>query len=301
MKETCAIVADLLPLYQEKMLRPESAAFVDKHLADCHDCQLELLALSSSEPISEPAENLEAVLPLQKVKKTLRKKRLWGILSAVLVTVTILTLFFSYLTAPKFIPWSAGLITTEEVGANEIGFKVAKYYSGMRVEMDPAATEGADPVAYISFYTTTLDEWFHKPPTAAESGTQRVTDNGEPISIYYGQLGDADEPVHLYGPRRDNAGILLPRLALSYYLIIVALGTLLLSVLAAIFRQRRAGRICLHLALLGGCYLVAQVSLKGFRFATVTLQRDLSLVLLVTVLLLLAVESGWRFWAERKS
>ena len=40
MDKTCSIVQDLLPLYEEDMLREQTKEFVDGHLAQCAACLL---------------------------------------------------------------------------------------------------------------------------------------------------------------------------------------------------------------------------------------------------------------------
>ena len=45
MKTECSIVKDLLPLYVENMVGPETAQYIESHLAECPDCQAELDSL----------------------------------------------------------------------------------------------------------------------------------------------------------------------------------------------------------------------------------------------------------------
>ena len=42
MKTECSIVKDLLPLYIEDMVSPETAQFIDEHLQTCPECREEL-------------------------------------------------------------------------------------------------------------------------------------------------------------------------------------------------------------------------------------------------------------------
>ncbi len=42
MNKACSIVTDLLPLYSENMLKPETKEFVEEHLHSCTACQKEL-------------------------------------------------------------------------------------------------------------------------------------------------------------------------------------------------------------------------------------------------------------------
>jgi hypothetical protein len=39
MNKDCAIVRDLLPLYEEGLLQPETKGFVDEHLQSCDECR----------------------------------------------------------------------------------------------------------------------------------------------------------------------------------------------------------------------------------------------------------------------
>ena len=68
MDKTCSIVQDLLPLYEEDMLREETKEFVDGHLAQCAACRAELDALAPrSRPgtpgASRPASHANTVVP----------------------------------------------------------------------------------------------------------------------------------------------------------------------------------------------------------------------------------------------
>ena len=54
MDKTCSIVQDLLPLYEEDMLREETKEFVDGHLAQCAACRAELDALKTDGGVCVP-------------------------------------------------------------------------------------------------------------------------------------------------------------------------------------------------------------------------------------------------------
>lgn len=47
MKNECAVVRDVLPLYLENMVSEDTAAFVREHLASCPECAAELAAISA--------------------------------------------------------------------------------------------------------------------------------------------------------------------------------------------------------------------------------------------------------------
>lgn len=52
MNRNCAIIQDLLPLYEEDLLQPETRQFVEEHLQSCSDCR----RIAEQSQISLPAE-----------------------------------------------------------------------------------------------------------------------------------------------------------------------------------------------------------------------------------------------------
>ena len=71
----CSIVQDLLPLYIEDMLRPDTTAFVEDHLSGCSVCTAALgdLKAETTAPIPAP-DTAEARQSDKRVLKGLRKK-----------------------------------------------------------------------------------------------------------------------------------------------------------------------------------------------------------------------------------
>ena len=93
MDKTCSIVQDLLPLYEEDMLREETKEFVDGHLAQCAACRAELDALKADvKPAPVSAQ------PLRDLKRQLRRKKLTAVLLAVTVFTTSRTVSMVWLT-----------------------------------------------------------------------------------------------------------------------------------------------------------------------------------------------------------
>ena len=101
MDKTCSIVQDLLPLYEEDMLREETKEFVDGHLSQCAACRAELDALKADvKPAPVSAQ------PLRDLKRQLRRRKLTAVLLAVTLALTLATAGFAYLTAPQYLPYS---------------------------------------------------------------------------------------------------------------------------------------------------------------------------------------------------
>lgn len=89
----CEIVRDLLPLYDEKLCRAESAALVEEHLKTCAACRSLLEKFPEAE---HPKTDENAIKPFVKVKRRLRTRSvilivLGVLLLAVLIPVGYLT------------------------------------------------------------------------------------------------------------------------------------------------------------------------------------------------------------------
>ncbi|MCR5610570.1 MAG: zf-HC2 domain-containing protein [Clostridiales bacterium] len=91
MKTHCNIIKDLLPLYGEGMLSPESTALIEEHLKECSACAEELKK-QKEKTVGESGEipyKTEAA-PLKKVKKRIRKRTALIILGSVIGTLILL-------------------------------------------------------------------------------------------------------------------------------------------------------------------------------------------------------------------
>ena len=78
MKTECSIVKDLLPLYVEDMVSPETAGFIDGHLAACPTCRAELDSLKGGGelPAAVPHEapKSDEAKPFKKMMKRMNRQ-----------------------------------------------------------------------------------------------------------------------------------------------------------------------------------------------------------------------------------
>lgn len=82
--------------------------------------------------------------------------------------------------------------------------------------------------------------------------------------------------------------VILPRLTLSYYILLAILITAILFILWLVFKNKEIIRKCISkILMLTSSYIVSQISLKGFKFATYTLQEDLIIILFRTLFIFL--------------
>ena len=78
MKTECSVVRDLLPLYVEDMVKPETALYIKAHLAQCPQCQAELDGMNAGEVFAEigkpSLENTEQAKPFKRIMERMKRQ-----------------------------------------------------------------------------------------------------------------------------------------------------------------------------------------------------------------------------------
>lgn len=291
MTDLCPIIADLLPLCADHLLSESSEAFVRAHLAQCPDCAARLHALLQPAAVSDAP--LESV-PLRRVRTTLRRKRLYASLGALAVCAALLVSLFSFLTAPQIFPYSDNLLTLAVLPEGGCAVIFSPDVTGYRLERlrDP---ESDGEMIQVYAYSTLWDRFF------LPRGQQAlVLMQPDPFSLYYAPNPGGDD-VPLWSDAPASGGtITLPRLALNaYFLFALALLTLLILLRLAL-RRTAAAPALTRTALLPLCYVAAQLVIKGLSFTTYTLQRDFSLIALLTLCLYLTLLAAHALWRQRR-
>ena len=329
MNKDCSIVQDLLPLYEEDMLREETKEFVDGHLAQCAACRAELATLKADvKPAPVSAQ------PLRSLKKQLRRKKFTAVLLAVTLALTLATAGFAYLTAPQYLPYNETewMITrspraladgsimadglTDLSGIESISVNLLTPVSGTEVTSTQEPDSGRT-VYFITAWRTPLDTW---------CGTFDVSDTGDHAqreanallnalgetesartlftldatnctAIYYSPNNGQDD-VLLCGSR-DGGVISLPRLALGYYVLLSLTLFITLGIAFFICRRKKVGKMLGYLALIPASYLLGHLLVKGFATTSYQMQRDFSLIVLTAALLYTAALLGRRFLYQK--
>lgn len=302
MDKTCSIVQDLLPLYEEDMLREETKEFVDGHLAQCAACRAELDALKADvKPASVSAQ------PLRDLKRQLRRKKLTAVLLAVTLALTLATAGFAYLTAPQYLPYNAADWSVHEPdasldavlnGEEHICIEPLTPVSGTEVEsvIDP---DSGETVYIISAWRTLLDKWLGKLDTVNENGDKLILlDTTNCRVVYYAQNNGQANMV-LYGERSGGV-ISLPRLALGYYALLSLALLITLGIAFFVCRRKKTGKALGYLALIPASYLAGHLLVKGFTTTSYQMQRDFSLIILAAALIYAAVMLAINLWRQKR-
>ena len=294
MKNECSIVRDLLPLYAEGMVSPETASFVEEHLKDCEHCRNEYERLKA--PCAVPAQNDAA--PLLMLQKKMAAKRLRTIVLTAVFAVALLVSAFAVLDAPVYLPYTEELLAVEPVGEN-----------GLQITFDPSVTDFnytvyQDPDGG-NFYYCDVEAWYSLWDRWFSGGEELRTAvvfpaKPYPVTVMYCP-NDGTESICVYGEAGEGGSFALPRLALGYYLIlaVLALAVLFAAWLVAKGRPRQRAWIE-RIMLYPVSYLISHGIVVGFRAISYSLVRDFRLILFVSLLLYCGLLLAHSVWGLKK-
>ena len=296
MKNECSIVKDLLPLYVENLVSDETRAFVEAHFAECDDCRK---AFDGDRTAVEKAPD-ESALPLKNVKENLKQQNHKRILIAVLIAMIVLITGFGYLTTPQYVPYSEELLSISEKadGSIVVSFDNEKVTSFV-VDDFGFNENGDEVVIYIHAWKTIWNNLFFG------GGIQDVIldqEEGQPIRAIFYSPSNNKEAIQIWGEDVGYWTVLLPRLALGYYLIAAVIASVLGGVLLFFFRKNEKIRIWIErITLIPAAYVIGHVITKGFSTITYSIGRDFVFILIVTVLLYAAIQIGLNLYRHMKN
>lgn len=285
MKITCNMIRDILPLYVEDMASQDTRDLVEEHIASCENCKKRLEEMRTFE---EPPVDTD-IAPLRNIQNTLRKKKLQTIILSVTLTLVFAVVTIAYLTTPAYISYNENAVSIIEKDDGTVLLNFSKEVSGFNVNHYPAT----DNSGYVYDITTWETIWQQKINKNNLENTV-LNPNGETVASIYYYNTDGSENTLIYGdPITDGSVMTLPRLVLSYY-VLLAIGFLLICGIGlVIFRKNEKIRNGLEkMILLPISYLFAHLLIKGLYSATYLAGRDLYVILLVTISLYVALLAG---------
>ncbi len=277
---SCPIVRDLLPLYAENMTSAESREAVEAHLKTCPACRKALAELQTG--IDVPRTVIAA--PLQRIRRVLRLRWLRGVLLAACIALAAAFCVMEVLQRPYYLPCPDDLRVAEsETG---IYFVTDAVCDGWVSQISPEADGGY--VVFLSLENTRLSagriDLKGEPHYLVKwrddaHGNGKTYSRDELRAIYYSPNDGHTDAALLWGTPVADGVQSLPRLALTYYLLIAAALAVLFGVLALAFRRkRRLSRIMLCIALAPLSFCIAVLATRGFETATYSLTQELPLI-----------------------
>ena len=294
MKLPCAVTRDLLPLYAENMVEQETKALIEEHLDECADCRKKLSEMN--DPTEKP---VDIAKPLQNLKKQIRLRRAYAAaLAALIVFVGVYTYFFRTI-AVRLLPWQDGLI--EVVG-------VETYLAEDTQETDEQLVLNVNSVI----------NGFEEHYVADDDGTQtmiiQAVSSNQPAgtlsqSAYeYTIVPVPDRLIYglqqpqtlLWGTPMEGGVEVLPRLALSFYLLISFAAAIVCGLIWLILRKNKRSWIPRQLFFAPLAYVLSHILLKGNQTTSFFLDRDFISILLVTLAIYGLLSISWQIFLQRR-
>ena len=313
MKLPCTVTRDLLPLYAENMVEPETKDLIEAHLNECDDCRKKLSELNV------PAENpIDTARPLQNLKKQIRIKRLRAVLIASLcVFIALFTVFFRA-DSPVLLPWTEGLIQVKGVETVTPEQRIGRTYQMLPGETTADHTPQSYTGEALILGTDSSITGIMSDTAVEDDGTTTVflqatgrdsrsmnlgTAEGElvfcpvPDRVIYGY----GEPQQLlWGEPMNGGAQVLPRLALGCYLLIALPAAGGFGLLWFLFRKRSCSRVLRQLFFAPVSYILSHLLLKGMKTTSFFMDRDLLSILLVALAIYALLTIAWQMFLTRR-
>lgn len=289
----CGIVKDILPLYCEGLTGADSVRFVESHIKFCEECRSKLEQMKKNADIDVSDTPIETV-PLKKMRRMIKRRRNLAVSFTALVLCSIFIGLFSYLTNPRYLPYSEEIVSVNETedGSVILSFgEEATDFAVYRYTFDDGKTQYRTE-AWYTVYDRLVNDRFEK-LTGVEANAVTITsDNRDVPTIYYVQNNGKDD-VFLCGEKINGGGRTLPRLVLGYYLFTAA-GCLAVSVLLyALFRKReKAKAIIGKIVPLPLSYMIAHFLIKGNETLSYSAGRDFCMILITAAIIYSAILIG---------
>lgn len=302
-KLPCAVVRDLLPLYAEKMTEGETNRLVDEHMENCAECRRKL-----SEIETKAAAPVETAAPLKALKKEIQKRRWFAAaIAALLVFVTVCAVF-SHANEMRLVPWEDGLVVVKGVearpaedvygsgGASEAGADV----NALVLDVDGRinGTRESLIVDDDGVRTLILEGW-----STDRRGGSVTRERGEMLCIPVPDrviYSSGDEQTLVWGAEMDGGVVVLPRLALAYYLLMAVALAVLFGLLWLLLRNRDKSRVFRQLFFAPVAYILAHFLIKGFRTTSFFMERDFLMIVVIAIALYAALTLLWQVWLRRR-
>lgn len=297
MENECSIVRDLLPLYVEKMVRSDTACFVQAHLENCGACRS--VFEQAKEP--QPVQTASDATPIRSLRRRLTAKKIQIIVLTALIATALLVSGFAALDAPDYFPYSEHLLSVMPVGDGGLYLSFHESVTDFDYHIYPDPEGGELYYCDIEAWTSLWDKWISK--DKATYGTVIWPEEPYPMVVRY-VPNDGSENIYVYGKTGTENSITLPRLALGYYFVLaVLILTVLLTLRWLLGKKKKMGLWLERGALLPAAYILGHVFVMGFHFASYAMLRDWTLILFASILLyccFLLAHGMWRRKREHK-
>lgn len=310
MKNECSITKDLLPLYAENMLNPDTAAFVEEHLKNCDSCRKAYDScrvdcdaaggdstdsrVNHADPdkshsggdISQTSDTENDITPLLRLREKMAAKKLKTVILTAVFVLTFILSAVCILTEPMYLSYSKELVHVEPA---EGGLKITFNESvrAFEYELYPSEDGRSMYVCDIRAWTTLWDKWFtnHK----GMLSDVIIPEENSPVAAMY-MTDDSGENVCIYGDEGAVTHVSLPRLTPGYYFILALFAFAVVFTVRTIIKRKNGVHTWLDCVMLYPVsYIISHFIIVGFEFTSYTMPRDFMFTFFVSVLIYCAL------------
>lgn len=264
MKITCDIIRDLLPLYAEGLVSPDSRALVEEHLNTCADCARELESLRKAAPI--PPEN--DIQSMAHLRRAIRNRRLLAVTTAVLVVLTLVFHISIALDAQIYLPAedAVGPVEALEDGTLKVPLSSLVVGTGSIGDGDPTSNAPTGNYGMIAF--TRLSKLLLSGRDAHFDGSSHKLEGMSSQNLWYCGAKDGWGATLIWdaGNPHPTAPLGEVNYHLAYYCGGLAMIAGLLGGIAYVLRKKRWSRWIGYGALFPFCVSVSTVTACAGQF-----------------------------------
>lgn len=272
MKLSCDTIQDMLPLVAEDIASEDTVKLVNEHIEDCEECKQEYDNIKEAEDNFTKKEKI-GPMPLKSIKRKLIIRNVYFMVLTALIVSLIALVGVDKATKPIPLSYNEAI-------------------RSVKIENDKAFITFTPEVS--NYEINSYDEFM-----AWETIIGRLDRNSKPkntvidiseknSSIYYiDQEEELDTKIYGQDDESVNGGrVTLPRLAMNYYILFMAVILLLLWILSIIFKRKTKIRKAIStIMMLPVSYIIANILISGLGGSTHHIQRDLTFVVIATVLI----------------
>ncbi|MBQ7548980.1 MAG: zf-HC2 domain-containing protein [Clostridia bacterium] len=290
MRNECNIIRDILPLYAEKMVSPDTADFVEEHMARCAECRDEYSKMKEPEQYVED----NAAAPLAELSRRLRIKRIQTVVMTAAFVIAILVSVFAVLDAPEYLPYSDKTVTAEAVGDEAMLLTFDKSATDYDYDIYKDPNGGEFYYCEVEAWTSTWDRIFSK-ADEPKTLTVRAKDSLPIVALYVPNDGTQSVCIARFDPNAEvkigeyeqsACMTVLPRLVLGYYLAAAAAALTIAAVVWLLTRKKDSVRVWAErIGLYPAAYIISHFAVTGFKNSTYAVTRDLCLIVCISILL----------------
>ncbi len=276
---SCDVIQDLIPLYVEDMLSEDSRKLVKAHLDECEECRAYLNELQETSTLPPEID----ITLFRKIQTNLQKKKWQAIVLATIITLFIGTLTIVFMTAPEYFPYSEEVVAVNEASNELVLVNFSDKVAGYNLNSYPGEN-GTGSVYHLTTWSTT----WHELVDTEEITPIVLNPNEEQVeAVYYYQAnGEADQLIYGNEQHPSGGAFTLPRLSLAYLSVLAGIAFIIcVGMMFAVRSNRTYLERVTKITFLPLSYLFAQLIVTGWNTSTYSIVRDLTVILLVSILL----------------